>query len=61
VQFASSKTSQVSHLKDEEMVQALKTLVGNQKADMKRTDELCLLSGMTPEHLKMIAETPRQM
>lgn len=61
VQFASSKTSQVSHMKDEEMVQALKTLVGNQKADMKRTDELCLLSGMTPEHLKMIAETPQQM
>ena len=61
VQFATSKTSQVSHMKDDEMVQALKTLVGNQKADMKRTDELCLLSGMTPEHLKMIAETPHQM
>lgn len=61
VQFATSKTSQVSHMKDDEMVQALKTLVVNQKADMKRTDELCLLSGMTPEHLKMIAETPHQM
>lgn len=61
VQFATSKTSQVSHMKDDEMVQALKTLVGNQKADMKRTDELCLLSGMTPEHLKMIAETPHQV
>lgn len=61
VQFATIKTSQVSHMKDDEMVQALKTLVVNQKADMKRTDELCLLSGMTPEHLKMIAETPHQM
>lgn len=58
VQFATSKTSQVSHMKDDEMVQALKTLVVNQKADMKRTDELCLLSGMTPEHLKMISEAP---
>lgn len=61
VQFATSKTSQVSHMKDDEMVQALKTLVVNQKADMKRTDELCLLSGMTPEHLKMISEAQHQV
>lgn len=61
VQFATNKTSQVSHMKDDEMVQALKTLVVNQKADMKRTDELCLLSGMTPEHLKMISEASHQM
>lgn len=55
IQFATSKTSQVSHAKDEEMVNTLKSLVGNQKSDMKRTDELCMLSGMTPDHVKMIS------
>lgn len=57
IQFATSKTSQTSHAKDEEMVATLKSLVSNQKSDMRRTDELCMMAGMTPEHVKMISGT----
>ncbi len=57
IQFSASKTSQVSHLKDEEMIDTLKALVSAEKTQMRRTDELCLQSGMTAEHLKVITDS----
>ncbi len=57
-QFSASKISQNAHAKDDEMVQVLKMLVINLKSEMKRIDEMCRLSGMTAEHLKII--TPEQ-
>ncbi len=54
-QFSGSRISQSAHSKDEEMVQVLKALVGNLKSEMKRIDDMCKISGLTPEHLKVIS------
>ncbi|MGZ3789119.1 MAG: hypothetical protein ACXVLQ_11385 [Bacteriovorax sp.] len=54
-QFSASRISQSAHSKDDEMVQVLKALVVNLKSEMKRIDEMCRVSGLTPEHLKVIS------
>lgn len=53
--FSASKLTNISHSKDEELVAVLKTLVLNLKSEMKRIDEMCKLSGLTEEHLKVIS------
>ena len=54
VQFSASKITQSAHAKDEEMINALKSLVSNLKSEMKRINDLCKLTGMGPEHLDVI-------
>ena len=54
-QFSVSRISQATHSKDEEMVQSLKAIVTNLKIEMKRIDEMCKLTGLTPDHLKIIS------
>ncbi len=56
-QFSVSRISQNTHSKDDEMVQSLKAIVLNLKTEMKRIDEMCKLSGLTPEHLKVISNS----
>lgn len=53
--FSASKLTNISHSKDEELVAVLKTLVLNLKSEMKRIDDMCKLSGLTEEHLKVIS------
>jgi hypothetical protein len=55
VQFSANKISQVAHSKDEEMIGALRVLVGNLKTEMKRINEMCKMTGMSPEHLQSIS------
>jgi hypothetical protein len=54
-QFSASKISQGTSKQDDEMIHALKALIGNLKSEMKRIDEMCRLTGLTTEHLKAIA------
>lgn len=54
IQFSTSKISQSSHSKDDEMVNNLKFLVGNLKIEMKRINEMCRLTGMNSEHMDVI-------
>ena len=54
VQFSASKIAQSAHAKDDEMINALKVLVGNMKSEMKRINDMCRLAGMSPEHLEVI-------
>lgn len=54
-QFSASRIAQTTHAKDEEMVQSLKGIVINLKTEMKRIDEMCKLTGLTSDHLKMIS------
>jgi mRNA-degrading endonuclease YafQ of YafQ-DinJ toxin-antitoxin module len=53
--FSSSKITTSAHSRDEEMVVVLKSLVQNLKSEMKRIDEMCRLTGLTAEHLKVIS------
>lgn len=53
--YSVSKLTNLSHLKDEELVSVLKTLVSNLKSEMKRIDEMCKMTGLTEEHLKVIS------
>ncbi|MDD4975095.1 MAG: hypothetical protein PHY93_12130 [Bacteriovorax sp.] len=59
-QFSASKISQNAHSKDDEMVAVLKALIVNLKTEMKRIDEMCRLTGLTSEHLKVIAPLENQ-
>ena len=54
-QFSASRISQIAHSKDDEMVNVLKALIFNLKSEMNRVEEMCRLSGLTSEHLKVIA------
>jgi hypothetical protein len=54
-QYSTSKIHQTAHLKDEEMIKSLKALVVNLKSEMKRIDEMCKVSGLTPEFLEVIS------
>jgi hypothetical protein len=54
-QFSVSKLTQVSHQKDDEMINSLKVLIGNLKSEMKRVDELCKTTGLTEEYLNVIS------
>jgi hypothetical protein len=54
VQFSASKIGQATHAKDDEMVGALKSLVGNLKSEMKRINDMCRLTGMNSEQLEVI-------
>jgi hypothetical protein len=54
-QYSTSKIYQTAHLKDEEMIKSLKALVVNLKSEMKRIDEMCNVSGLTPEFLEVIS------
>lgn len=54
VQFSASKIGQAAHAKDDEMINALKVLIGNMKSEMKRINEMCRLAGMSSEHLEVI-------
>ena len=56
VQFSASKISQTSHAKDEEMINVLKALVGNLKAETKRINDMCRMTGMSSETLEMISQ-----
>lgn len=58
IQFSANKIAQTAHAKDDEMIVALKALVGNLKTEMKRINEMCRLAGMNSEHMDMIAEAP---
>ena len=60
-QFSASKISQNAHSKDEEMVSILKALILNLKTEMKRIDEMCRLTGLTSEHLRVIAPEQQQI
>lgn len=55
IQFSASKIAQTAHSKDDEMINALKVLVGNMKSEMKRINEMCRMTGMNSEHLDLIA------
>lgn len=55
VQFSANKITQTAHSKDEEMIGALKVLVGNLKTEMKRINEMCRMTGMSTEHLNAIS------
>lgn len=55
IQFSASKIAQTAHSKDDEMINALKVLVGNMKSEMKRINEMCRMTGMNSEHLDVIA------
>ncbi|MBC7714158.1 MAG: hypothetical protein H7177_12515 [Rhizobacter sp.] len=55
IQFSASKIAQTTHAKDDEMIAALKSLVGNLKSEMKRINDMCRLTGMNSEHLDVIA------
>ncbi|MBC7428297.1 MAG: hypothetical protein H7336_06780 [Bacteriovorax sp.] len=55
IQFSASKIAQTTHAKDDEMISALKSLVGNLKSEMKRINDMCRLTGMNSEHLDIIA------
>ncbi len=55
VQFSANKIAQSAHAKDDEMISALKSLVGNLKTEMKRINEMCRLTGMGTEQLDVIA------
>lgn len=59
-QFSASRISQSAHSKDDDMVSVLKALVMNLKSEMKRIDEMCRLTGLTSEHLKVIAPLENQ-
>jgi hypothetical protein len=54
-QFSALRISQNAHSRDDEMVAALKSLILNLKSEMKRIDEMCKLTGLTSEHLKVIS------
>lgn len=54
VQFSANKIAQAAHSKDDEMVNTLKVLIGNMKAEMKRINDMCKLVGMSSEHLEVI-------
>lgn len=54
-QFSTSKLSQTSHSKDEEMIKALRALVHNLKSETRRIDEMCKMAGLTPEYLSIIS------
>jgi hypothetical protein len=54
-QFSTSKISQTSHVKDEAMIKSLKSLVSNLKSEMRCIDEMCKVSGLTPEYLDAIS------
>lgn len=55
IQFSASKIAQTAHSKDDEMINALKILVGNMKSEMKRINDMCRMTGMNSEHLEVIA------
>ncbi len=55
-QYAVAKISQNAHSKDDEMVTVLRALILNLKSEMRRIDEMSKLTGLTAEHLKMIAQ-----
>jgi len=55
IQFSTSKITQSSHLRDDELVHSLKVLVSNLKSEMKRVDEMCKITGLTEQHLNVIA------
>lgn len=55
IQFSASKIAQTAHSKDDEMINALRVLVGNMKSEMKRINEMCRMTGMNSEHLDLIA------
>jgi hypothetical protein len=54
IQFSASKITQASHIKDDEIINSLRALVGNLKSEMKRVNEMCKLTGMSSEHLDSI-------
>lgn len=54
-QFSASRISQNAHSKDDEMVGVLKALIINLKTEMKRIDEMCRMTGLTSDHLKVIS------
>ncbi|MDO9183076.1 MAG: hypothetical protein Q7U04_11740 [Bacteriovorax sp.] len=54
-QFSASKISQNAHSKDDEMITILKALIVNLKTEMKHIDEMCRLTGLTSEQLKVIS------
>ena len=58
VQFSSSKIAQTAHAKDDEMIAGLKALVGNLKIEMKRINQMCALTGLSPAHLEAITPVP---
>lgn len=60
VQFSTSKLTQTTHAKDDELVHSLKILVSNLKAEMKRVDEMCKITGLTEEHLQVISPKNNQ-
>lgn len=60
-QFSASRISQSAHSKDEEMINVLKALIINLKTEMKRIDEMCRLTGLTSEHLRVIAPAQTQV
>jgi hypothetical protein len=55
VQFSVSKIGQQSHLRDEELVNGLKTLVANLKTEMKRVNDMCKVTGLTDEYLNAVS------
>jgi hypothetical protein len=50
-QFSAAKISQNAHSKDDEMINTLKSLIGNLKIEMKRSEEMCQLVGANSELL----------
>jgi hypothetical protein len=56
-QYEVAKITQNAHSKDDEMVTVLRALILNLKSEMRRIDEMSKLTGLTAEHLKMIAPT----
>ncbi|MBY0413647.1 MAG: hypothetical protein K2Q18_05760 [Bdellovibrionales bacterium] len=59
VQFSVAKITQSAHSKDEEMINALKVLVGNLKSEMRRVNDMCKMAGMSSEHMEMITPGAR--
>jgi hypothetical protein len=54
IHFSASKITQASHIKDDEIINSLRALVGNLKSEMKRVNEMCKLTGMSSDHLESI-------
>ncbi len=55
IQFGASRLIQTAHSKDDDLIGSLRILVSNLKSEMRRVDEMCKLTGLTEERLRIIS------
>lgn len=59
IHFSASRITQASHIKDDEIINSLRALVGSLKSEIKRINEMCRVVGLNSEHLNLITQEAR--